>query len=303
MVFLLLQGIIVLCMLSVVKTDPNSYMLAAVDKHRMAALTPGPRLFLIGGSSVAWGTDSKTIQEFYGGRVINFAYHAGHGIDYRLNEIRPYLREGDRVVVSIEYEELTSRDPSPPVLIRSLAVDAGSVAFVRFPQWKVVLDDGILAGLHELTVKLGKRLIEGTWVSWNPPYTRDSFNSFGDVVAHHDDDKRWKPVTVNYQLDRRALRNNLAAINTFVEDCRRQGIDVFYFFPAIPETVAEHNAGYLSELAESISTGISCKLLNDPFEMVFRDDLFYDTHYHLTKEGGKLRTQMLVCRLQESDAL
>jgi len=62
-----------------------------------------PRLFIVGGSGALFGVDAELMEKKLHCPVINFATHAGLGMEYLLDRARRALRPGDRVLLCPEY--------------------------------------------------------------------------------------------------------------------------------------------------------------------------------------------------------
>src|ERR1700712_3240683 len=77
------------------KPDYNNYLAAIIDKHRRLDSITGPRIIFAGGSSVAFGIDSKKMQEELHMPVINTALLAGLGLTFITNELIAKMRQGD----------------------------------------------------------------------------------------------------------------------------------------------------------------------------------------------------------------
>jgi len=85
---------------TVVKSD---FMAAIIDKHALLENTHPPRILLCGGSNLAFGIDSKRIQDTFGLPVINLGLHAGLGVEFMINEIKLSTKPTDIVIFSFEY--------------------------------------------------------------------------------------------------------------------------------------------------------------------------------------------------------
>src|SRR5690242_8741821 len=88
----------------VIPDSGKSYISIINYKESLLKETPSPRMIFIGGSSMAFSLDSEMVERETGYHVINTAVHIGLGLDFMLNQVRPYLREGDVVVLVPEYE-------------------------------------------------------------------------------------------------------------------------------------------------------------------------------------------------------
>ncbi len=96
-----------------------------------------------------------------------------------------------------------------------------------------------------------------------------------------------------------AHKRPIRALNRFMEYCRHRGIRVAYFFPAIPKALhdeASFGVGIARELKASVPGLV---FLNEPGEMAYPVELFFDTVYHLNSAGTARRTELLVARLRK----
>ena len=71
--------------------DPNNYLASSIDKHYRLDSLGSPRLILVGGSNLAFGVDSKYMEQRLGMPVVNMATHAGLGMDFILSEVEPTI--------------------------------------------------------------------------------------------------------------------------------------------------------------------------------------------------------------------
>ena len=83
----------------------NSLLGALTDKHQLLKQTPSPKIIFIGGSNLSFGLDSKKIQDRFNMPVINASIHASIGLKYYLNDLKPFIKEGDIIVVAPEYSQ------------------------------------------------------------------------------------------------------------------------------------------------------------------------------------------------------
>jgi hypothetical protein len=87
--------------INVIEAD---YLSASVDKHHLLAGAASPKIILAGGSGIALGVDSAKIQTGLGKPVVNMGLYAGLGIRAMLDELRPYIHEGDIIYIAPEYQ-------------------------------------------------------------------------------------------------------------------------------------------------------------------------------------------------------
>ena len=92
----------------VYQPDASGYLASSIDKHALLERAGSPRLILVGGSNVAFGFDSQLLEQRLGLNPVNMGLHASVGMRFMLQEVQPYLRPGDVVVVSPEYEQFAT---------------------------------------------------------------------------------------------------------------------------------------------------------------------------------------------------
>ena len=87
------------------QAEDDNYLAAVLEKDRLIRNAASPKIVLVGGSNLAFGIDSKMMQDSLGKTVVNMGLYAKLGLKYMLAQVRPYIREGDIVVVVPEYDQ------------------------------------------------------------------------------------------------------------------------------------------------------------------------------------------------------
>lgn len=90
-------------LLFVIPKDNKSGLCEYNHKISLLNSTKAPRIIIIGGSNAAFGIDSKMLIDSIHMNVVNFGLHAGIGIRYVMNDYLNYLKNGDVVVMQVEY--------------------------------------------------------------------------------------------------------------------------------------------------------------------------------------------------------
>jgi hypothetical protein len=296
--FTAIQGCIGAVLLQAGPVDPNSYMAATIDHNIRLDSTASPRLILVGGSSCAFGIDSKTLEQQVGLPTVNMGLHARLGRDFMLNEVQDRVRPGDVVVVSLEYELLWGDNASGTLLLELLEQRPESIAYVPWHYYPLILDEGLqyISGLVRRSVN--KMMSE--IITTPPPYTRDSFNAWGDVVGHSTLPATYKPP--DEPLGGKLIQPDqviaaVARLNRFQEQCRHRGAKVVYFYPQVVAQEFSQDSETLRSINECLRETLIIPILNKPDEMRYPAEWFFDTNYHLTPEGIQRRTELVSSRL------
>jgi hypothetical protein len=90
--------------------DSDNPLYSSIDKRNRLKSIETPKLVFIAGSSMAYGLDSKVIEEKLNYEVVNMGISAGIGLHYMILEVKPYLKKGDIVVIGAEYDQFNADD-------------------------------------------------------------------------------------------------------------------------------------------------------------------------------------------------
>ena len=272
----------------------SDYLASIIDKHAMLKETKPPRLILAGGSNVAFGIDSKLLQDSLGIPVINLGLHVGLGLDFILNELEDIAMNGDIVVVSPEYTIGTTANY--PLLANTVSFfpEAGRYCNVSPVEriesyFQEELHTNLVANFTFIADRFSHSQIPD---ESNTIYSRHSFNQYGDMTGHLD------------QLPPRPLHDtgmlfiskkaNVERLNKFAHVTAGRKIRVFFAYPSYAASCYHLHTGKIRRYEEYVRKNLKIPVLGTPSDFVFEDNLFYDTAYHLNREGRHQRTIRLL---------
>ena len=277
------------------------------DKLRLLQEQASPRIVLVGGSNLNFGIDSAEIERRTGFHPVNMGLNVGDGLAFMLKNVKPWLRQGDVVVISPEYEHfgnffngkgdfLYAEVEHSPSMIRAFTV----------ANYLEVLDKGfIIAGnILRYTVQRRGDLMRQQLAYVDNPYRRDAFNQYGDLRAQTRPISLLKQIGIKTgpaaaQVSQENIARAINSLNDFNDDCKRIGVRVFYSFPPVPPELFEKHAAVIQEIAAELRSRLQFPILDTPEEMSFPIEKFYDGVYHLTAEGSKERTNQLINELED----
>jgi hypothetical protein len=265
---------------------------ASIDKHHNAQQEIGRRVFLVGGSNVAFGFESPAIQEALRRRPVNFGLHACLGLDYMLSEVSSEMHTGDVVVLIPEYDHFAG-DIAGIELFEMLEANPAAAQYIDWSHRMKMLDLGLVY-LRRVCLKGMGSLRD------KELYRRTSYNEFGDFAAHHELASGYKGLGWRDRWDtinELHLDKVIGQLNEFYAKCRKQGIDVFLAYPALPEDFNQLNRSQLERIETALADGCKIPVLNDIDEMVYENNCFFDTRCHVTYAGKQRRTAQLIERL------
>lgn len=269
-------------------SDPRSHWVDAAlrRKTELARATASPQVLLAGGSNVNYGYSAQQIEEATGARATNLAVHAGLGRRHVLRHAEAVARPGDLVVLSLEYMLYAPpfRDPaeryqgylherayvdSLPLLERLLLLgslaprDWVSLWRARFGPWP--------AGPWENPLTLGPR---GDQMGNDAPNVPRQRSSYG----------------------RESLDPDLSAeLASFASRLRTRGVDVVLAYPNLRRAVFQRkiDAAYDAALRRAVEAA-GLRLVGTAEGAAFPDAEWYDTDYHVTRDGARRATERLL---------
>jgi hypothetical protein len=294
----------------------NAYDLSIIDKHRILADAKSPKIALAGGSNLAFGIDSSAIQDRFSVPVVNMGVHAGFGLGRILEDISRFLHTGDVLLVIPEYSHFTSAWNGSGAAFE-LIFDARQYrllwsTYYGLPsgfsdQLSMRLDinirtvrDSAKNGVEKI-IKQNENEQDKEETTANPlAYSRDGFNEYGDYVKH---------LAVENQPF--VSFENAGIINTaylkkffrLVDNFTKRGITVMLSYPCYEEQSFRNSAALIQELNMLFRAKENLLVISTPESYCYPAEYFYDTSYHLNREGRAVRTGQLIRDLQESGLL
>lgn len=272
-------------------TGYNSYIASIIDKQRRLEATPSPKIIFIGGSNLVMGLDSPRVEQAIGLPVVNMGVNAGLGLRFMLNQVKSNLRQSDLVVIVPEYEQFYGHLNGSTTLIEVLTFFPQAIVFLdSAEQYAMIAGEFPVFAQGMLNNLLGNLRPREGFVA-----TRQSFNSHGDIITHLDAPS--VDVT-NYVLltDKEQIINpeTIRVLNDFDEYAKRVGARVFIIFPPIPEKQARENRAQIDDVYNRLRQQSNVTILGTPSDFVFPLNYFFDTVYHLNRQGRDARTQKVI---------
>lgn len=284
-----------------VQGDPNDYLAAIIDKHERLKNSPVPALVFSGGSNLSYGIDSEAIAQALQLPVVNLGLHAGLGLNFMLAELKSCLREGDMAVLSIEY--FLDLDGTHALQERTASFFPEASGYVKrnplqlFFERLIYYQQRIINNVDEIRIEDDQLTrLRNEVKERNLVYSRKSFNQHGDVFTHLD-------LPAHKKLGSRSIFSpkrwaGIDAINSFAEFAQNKKIRVFFMYPSYAASEFASNKEVIGKLAENLAKYLRIEIVGTPADFVFDDALFYDSIYHLHKDGRQQRTRKIIELLQ-----
>ncbi|PWG04158.1 hypothetical protein [Polaribacter aquimarinus] len=280
--------------------NPSNYLSAIIDKHNIAKNIKTPKVIFSGGSNTAFGIDSEMLSNNFKIPIINLGLHGGLGLAFILEETKSILKQGDIVILSIEY-----------FLEREGEYDLKEKTSNFYPPANKFYSHNYFIDFKNYlkkTEKSFKRLINKEENNTNKNsdsilkiYRRDGFNNYGDLISHLN-----KPKLKNLKSQmvfEYKYWEGIELINKFSSYARSKDVKVYFTYPAYAESEYKKNLLAISKLEKDIRNNLNIEILNTPKDFTFPDNNFFDSVFHLNKEGRRKRTNKFISLIRNNKDL
>lgn len=270
--------------------NTNVFVGATIEKEKRLAELPAPRLVFVGGSNLAFGLDSKRIADSLHVEVANMGLHAGLGVAFGLNEAKDFIKKGDKIILSVEYG-LTKKGDTK-LFAQLIDINPNAARYLNGS----INDKLRLIGIN------WQRCVSSLFFSaiLNPNeavYKRDGFSKEGDMIAHLNQPQTAHLMNMGKMVFR-DYSDEINTMNAFIDYANQKGAKVYYTFPAYIESEYKLNKSVIAQYEKQFQEQLKCPIINTPQSFVFPNADFFDTAYHLDKNGREKRTQIMITLLK-----
>ncbi|MBQ8509796.1 MAG: hypothetical protein IJ493_07815 [Clostridia bacterium] len=270
----------------------DTFLGELADKHERLASVEGPRIVLIGGSSLAFGLDSALLEEYTGLPVVNYGLYATIGTKAMLDLSRSYIREGDIIVLCPETDAQTySLYYNGRSMWQAIDCDYSLLWDVGSDNW-----GKLLSTLPEFAAEKMGFVRSGSKPAPQGIYAHSSFNEYGDVSA----ERVYNEMPSNYDTAQPITLSTALVddefidyLNEYAAYAQSKGAQVYFSFSPINEEAVISTEEEKEAFYRALGEGLDFPLLSDVDDYILPSAYFYDTNFHLNSRGALMRTALL----------
>lgn len=247
-----------------------------------------PIILLVGGSSALFGFDSEYLEELLYNNyyVINCGTNAGGCGMLYIEALSSFMREGDIVMNVPEYGNVQFGEFN--LYWRTFRATESCYNIYRYVDFSKY--NKFFSAMSEFNSSTQARanLSETSYERKNTSLTDYHCDKASTQIYYE------RPAFGNISINAKLVNDTVIAnFNTIISIVQSKGIK--YYIGAAP--VYDHNLNATDEsIAEFVSMMkyyIDAPYISNPQDYRYADNLFYDSQYHLTTEGARLRTAQL----------
>ncbi|MBO5564353.1 MAG: hypothetical protein J5935_01930 [Lachnospiraceae bacterium] len=269
-----------------------TYQSVIQDKYAALQRTEGPRLILLGGSSMAYGIDEAYLEELTGLPVVNMGLYGGLGDLFQSQLVRSDLHEGDIVLLGYEYNWIDAPSFSKLLVdtvmsgidhhidmyrvipFRNLPEVIGYLPSYYAEKKEYAKHPG--EDVHHTLFDADGRLLQARPASRitdyaNQPEVHNPVSLEGAVLS---------PESIRYLKDFHAF-------------AQKKKAQLFFTAPPFLAEAVEGDAAAFDLLPQLEEEQIGIPYISTPSDYLFPAEWMYDTVYHCNDEGAQIRTERL----------
>ena len=270
----------------------ETYYAELNDKVERLSSRENKKIVFIGGSSLIFGLRSEEIEKATGYDVVDFGLYASLGTPIMMKLAEPYIKKDDVVVIAPEINEQTYSS--------YIGYEAALKCFenMNYPFGIFSLDENMKFFFHYFKFVVEKG---GANIELSAPYDKASFNEYGDIdnpivsnnqLANYYDSTQ--PIEPNNSLlDEQFIQE----INSLNKRLSKRGATVFFSFSPT-NTLALRDDG-LEEFEVKLDEKLNCEILGSVKDFTYHQYYFYDTNFHLNRNGSYVHSNKLANLLIE----
>ncbi|MCR5823345.1 MAG: hypothetical protein K6G60_02835 [Lachnospiraceae bacterium] len=270
--------------------DETYYAGLKVKYDRLTSVKE-PKIVVIGGSSVAFGIDSKTVERETGMPCVNFGLYAAFGFKPMTDMAKESIGEGDIVILAPELSaQMYSDYVGYDYLLDALEG--------RWDMAKALGKDyvkGLLGAGPEYMKR--RKEIEKNGLNVEGVYARSSFDEYGDMIF----ERKENIMNGGYlktdlpEISASILTEEFfETVNSFADFCKKKGASVYFGFPPVNALSADGESSEKEAFLSGLREGLDFDVLQSLDDHIMDAGYFYDSNFHTNDAGTVYNTVLLI---------
>lgn len=276
----------------------TSFYAGLVVKDDRLTKAEGKKIVFLGGSSLSFGLRSDMLSKATGYEVVDYGLYAPLGVKTMAELADNKINKGDIVIFAPEISSETySTKMDYQMLLKCVEDKPSMLNRLTFDDMNTVLYNYPAFVFERFKAE----------VNLQDPYSRDSFNEYGDISSAKVVQNIMPSLYDSAQLvaPNTDLLNKefINYVNSYIKKMNKKGADVYFTFSPTNQLalVEEQINAFESSLKESID----CEVLGSVKEFTYDEHYFFDTNYHLNYAGSVIHSENLadlICEQLETES-
>lgn len=274
-------------------TYKESYYAALPIKYDRLRQVEGEKIVVIGGSSVAFGVDSKLVEQELKRPCINFGLYAAFGLKPMLDLSVNAIGEGDVVIIAPELSsQMFSEYVGYDFLLQAME-ERSDMAYTLGTSYAA----GLLAKLPSYIEEAQKVNAQGG-LKVDGVYAVSSFDSYGDIIYK----REYNIMDGMYSADNLPEMNAelvshefTELVNDYAKKVQKKGASVYFGFCPINRLSVENiSQNDRDEFLKALEEKLDFEVIASLDDHIMDAGYFYDSNFHTNDAGTIWNTVLLI---------
>lgn len=270
------------------------------DKYELLNRAEGEKIVVIGGSSAAFGINSKMIEEHLGMSTVNFGLYANLGTKMMLDLSRGGIGEGDIIILAPELNSQTlSLYFNGETALQAMDGSFGMLSKIDKANYV-----DLLGALWSFASGKLYYTASGKTPENSGAYRKEWFNENGDNTY----DRPYnvmstvpKNITLDFKVDKTdgvttEYERFIDYVNEYTAYCESRGARVYFSFAPMNEAaLTDYNTEEnIYAFYENLCKSLRCRVISNVNDYIMDEGYFFDSEFHLNNSGVTVRTVRLI---------
>ena len=272
-----------------------NYQASIIDKVNRLESINEPKIILVGNSNLAFGIDSEMIEEATGMPVVNLGLHGGLGNAFHEQIAKYNINKGDLVIVC--HSSFSDTDNIGDASLAWITIDNN----IKFMKLLRIKDYPTMMKAYPNYFK--KTLFfwvkhNGNWET-DGCYSRSAFNKYGDImvkpISEQIDPDEFFSQPDNLVPDYKVSKKCVKRLNQYNEYIKSKGATLLVAgYPIAYGKYSPFTKDDFNNLNIELQNKLDCDVISDYTDYFYPYEYFYDSVFHLNREGTTVRTKQLI---------
>lgn len=272
-----------------------SYNASINDKINWLEEASSPKIILCGNSNLSFGINSEILEKKFNMPVVNLGLHGGLGNSFHEEMAKFNVKDGDMIIVCHSTFSDDNKISNPELAWLTLENNFNLYKLIKpkdyFDMLKIFPKYVAKGTILFLTHRGNKEPKDC--------YTRLGFNKNGDLIYPRKYDENLFDKNVH---DSKPSINTVCTfrLNDFYDYCNERGATLLIAgYPILQKNNESIDTNFYKNFQKELQNQVKAKVISNYADYIYSENLFYNTHLHLTNEGAEIRTKQLCKDLEE----
>ncbi len=267
----------------------GGYQASLIDKVERLQSIDEPKIVLIGNSNICFGMQSELIEKEFGMPVVDMGLHGGLGNAFHEDMVKLGVSKGDIVILCHTSYADDDKIPEPSLVWITLEHHDELWPLLRekdylpmicaFPKYALRAIKNHMAGEPENLPR------EDT------SFSRSAFNEYGDIFKRYDEHYEFVADSIFFPEINDTCIHRINKLNEYIKE--QEATLLVAGYPIGDGEYTQPKEDY-DVFEKELRSQLDCEVISHFSDYFIPYEYFYNSMYHLSEEGARMRTEQLI---------